>query len=161
MRKRRGRDSPRPGRAPGEKAGKAKRITRILKRSTTLSIFDELRLWWYGYCPKHLCEKVMTEPSVGRLCPECELERMRARQDAIARIAAKGGKCGVCGGDHKDYMVHGAALPTRELPDCATLKSREADGADEGDTRGEESLEDHNIQGLGAYRDVFDADGEQ
>ena len=25
----------------------------------------------------------------------------------------------------------------------------------------EESLEDHNIQGLGAYRDVFDADGEQ
>jgi hypothetical protein len=25
----------------------------------------------------------------------------------------------------------------------------------------EESLEDHNIQGLGAYRDVFDAGGEQ
>jgi hypothetical protein len=23
------------------------------------------------------------------------------------------------------------------------------------------SMEDHNIQGLGAYRDVFDADGEQ
>ena len=78
-----------------------------------LSIFDKLRLWWHGYCPKHLCEKVMTEPSVGRLCPECELEHMRARQDAIARIAAKSGKCGVCGGDHKDYMVHGATLPPR------------------------------------------------
>ena len=35
------------------------------------------------------------------------------------------------------------------------------DGADEGDTRDEESLEDHNIQGLGAFRDVFDAGGEQ
>ena len=34
-------------------------------------------------------------------------------------------------------------------------------GADEGDTRDEESLEDHNIQGLGAFRDVFDAGGEQ
>ena len=37
----------------------------------------------------------------------------------------------------------------------------EADARDEGDTRDEESLEDHNIQGLGADRDVFDADGEQ
>jgi hypothetical protein len=37
----------------------------------------------------------------------------------------------------------------------------EADARDEGDTREEESLEDHNIQGLGAYRDVFDAGGEQ
>ena len=37
----------------------------------------------------------------------------------------------------------------------------DADARDEGDTRDEESLEDHNIQGLGAYRDVFDADGEQ
>jgi hypothetical protein len=37
----------------------------------------------------------------------------------------------------------------------------EADARDDGDTRDEESLEDHNIQGLGAYRDVFDADGEQ
>jgi hypothetical protein len=35
------------------------------------------------------------------------------------------------------------------------------DGREPGDTRDEESLEDHNIQGLGAYRDVFDADGEQ
>jgi hypothetical protein len=37
----------------------------------------------------------------------------------------------------------------------------DADARDEGDTRDENSLEDHNIQGLGAYRDVFDADGEQ
>lgn len=49
----------------------------------------------------------------------CEL--LAPEQDAIARIAAKSGKCGVCGGDHKDYMVHGAALPTRKLPDCATF----------------------------------------
>jgi len=88
-----------------------------------LSIFDKLRLWWHGYCPKHLCAKVMTEPTVGRLCPECELELMRARQDAIARIAAKSGKCGVCGGDHKDYMVHGAALPTRKLPEQEAIAS--------------------------------------
>ena len=32
---------------------------------------------------------------------------------------------------------------------------------DAGDTRDEESLEDHQIQGLGAFRDVFDAGGEQ
>jgi hypothetical protein len=37
----------------------------------------------------------------------------------------------------------------------------DADARDEGDTRDENSLEDHNIQRLGAYRDVFDADGEQ
>jgi hypothetical protein len=37
----------------------------------------------------------------------------------------------------------------------------DADARDEGDTRDENSLEDHNIQGIGAYRDVFDADGEQ
>ena len=125
----------------------------------------------------------MTEPSVGRLCPECELEHMRARQDAIARIAAKSGKCGVCGGDHKDYMVHGAALPTRKIPDsvdelirhdesrtdeklrqviaAADAEADRDDGREPDDTRDEESLEDHNIQGLGAYRDVFDAGGEQ
>jgi hypothetical protein len=108
---------------------------------------------------------------------------MRARQDAIARIAAKSGKCGVCGGDHKDYMVHGAALPTRKIPDsvdelirhdesrtdeklrqviaAADAEADRDDGREPGDSRDEESLEDHNIQGLGAYRDVFDAGGEQ
>ena len=35
------------------------------------------------------------------------------------------------------------------------------DGREPGDSRDEESLEDHNIQGLGAFRDVFDAGGEQ
>jgi len=114
-----------------------------------------------------------------------EFDRLdkKARQDAIARIAAKSGKCGACGGDHKDYMVHGATLPTHKLPDVVselirldesrtdeklrqTIAAADAeadrdDGREPGDTRDEESLEDHNIQGLGAYRDVFDAGGEQ
>ena len=83
----------------------------------------------------------------------------------------------------KDYMVHGATLPTRKLSDvvdelihhdesrtdeklrqmiaAADAEADGDDGREPGDTRDEESLEDHNIQGLGAYRDVFDADGEQ
>jgi hypothetical protein len=92
-------------------------------------------------------------------------------------------------------MVHGAALPTRKLPEqeaiasesywqamvdelirhdesrideklrqliaAADAEADRNDGREPGDTRDEESLEDHNIQGLGAFRDVFDADGEQ
>ena len=46
------------------------------------------------------------------------LERMLAWQHAIARISGKDEKCGVCGGDHKDYMVHGATLPTRKLSEA-------------------------------------------
>jgi hypothetical protein len=106
------------------------------------------------------------------------LERMLARQHA-----GKDEKCGVCGGDHKDYMVHGATLPTRKLSDAvdelirhdesrtdeklrqmiaaADAEADRDDGREPGDTRDEESLEDHQIQGLGAFRDVFDADGEQ
>jgi hypothetical protein len=92
-------------------------------------------------------------------------------------------------------MVHGAALPTRKLPEqeaiasesywqamvdelirhdesrideklrqliaAADAEADRNDGREPGDTRDEESLEDHNIQGLGAFRDVFDAGGEQ
>ena len=111
------------------------------------------------------------------------LARMLARQHAIARISGKDEKCGVCGGDHKDYMVHGATLPTRKLSEAvdelirhdesrtdeklrqmiatADAEADRNDGREPGDTRDEESLEDHQIQGLGSYRDVFDADGEQ
>ena len=49
----------------------------------------------------------------------------------------------------------------RQLIAAADAEADRNDGREPGDTRDEESLEDHNIQGLGAYRDVFDADGEQ
>ena len=48
-----------------------------------------------------------------------------------------------------------------KLRQAIAAADADADARDEGDTRDEESLEDHNIQGLGAFRDVFDADGEQ
>jgi hypothetical protein len=44
---------------------------------------------------------------------------------------------------------------------AADAEADRDDGREPGDTRDEESLEDHNIQGLGAFRDVFDAGGEQ
>ena len=49
----------------------------------------------------------------------------------------------------------------RQMIATADAEADRDDGRESGDTRDEESLEDHNIQGLGAYRDVFDADGEQ
>lgn len=49
----------------------------------------------------------------------------------------------------------------RQMIAAADAEADGDDGREPGDTRDEESLEDHNIQGLGAYRDVFDADGEQ
>jgi hypothetical protein len=49
----------------------------------------------------------------------------------------------------------------RQMIAEADAEADRNDGREPGDTRGEESLEDHNIQGLGAYRDVFDAGGEQ
>ena len=49
----------------------------------------------------------------------------------------------------------------RQLIAAADAEADRNDGREPGDTRDEESLEDHNIQGLGAYRDVFDAGGEQ
>ena len=49
----------------------------------------------------------------------------------------------------------------RQLIAATDVEADRNDGREPGDTRDEESLEDHNIQGLGAYRDVFDADGEQ
>lgn len=50
----------------------------------------------------------------------------------------------------------------RQMIAAADAEADGNDGREPGDTRDEESLEDHNIQGLGAYRDVFDAgDGNQ
>jgi len=49
----------------------------------------------------------------------------------------------------------------RQMIATADAEADRDDGREPGDTRDEESLEDHNIQGLGAYRDVFDAGGEQ
>ena len=50
---------------------------------------------------------------------------------------------------------------TEGLAIIEEMEAHGDDGREPGDTRDEESLEDHNIQGLGAYRDVFDAGGEQ
>jgi hypothetical protein len=49
----------------------------------------------------------------------------------------------------------------RQMIAEADAEADRNDGREPGDTRDEESLEDHNIQGLGAFRDVFDAGGEQ
>jgi hypothetical protein len=49
----------------------------------------------------------------------------------------------------------------RQMIAAADAEADGDDGREPGDTRDEESLEDHQIQGLGAFRDVFDADGEQ
>jgi hypothetical protein len=51
--------------------------------------------------------------------------------------------------------------PQCPQPVATVAEADRNDGREPGDTRDEESLEDHNIQGLGAYRDVFDAGGEQ
>ena len=63
----------------------------------------------------------------------------------------------------KTYILHPLRVAMQFTGDevMYAAADAEADARDEGDTRGEESLEDHNIQGLGAFRDVFDADGEQ
>ena len=63
-----------------------------------------------------------------------------------------------------ELMRHDESRTDEKLRQLIAATDAEADrndGREPGDTRDEESLEDHNIQGLGAYRDVFDADGEQ
>ena len=63
-----------------------------------------------------------------------------------------------------ELIRHDESRTDEKLRQMIAAADSEADGNDgrePGDTRDEESLEDHNIQGLGAYRDVFDAGGEQ
>jgi hypothetical protein len=49
----------------------------------------------------------------------------------------------------------------RQMIAATDAEADRDDGREPGDTRDEESLEDHQIQGLGAFRDVFDAGSEQ
>ena len=95
------------------------------------------------------------EPS--ELCARCwvhaDFARLRMRE-IIEEI-----------GD-KPYPEDGETIPHPPLNVFDALfaggtNDAAADEADAGDTRDEESLEDHQIQGLGAFRDVFDAGGEQ
>ena len=84
------------------------------------------------------------------------------------------GQCGACHNTRRvmlsqqhEYSLHIRPVPNAACPQCiadklvAEAEADRNDGREPGDTRDEESLEDHNIQGLGAYRDVFDAGGEQ
>ncbi len=61
----------------------------------------------------------------------------------------------------QDGLTIEQAVDRVQMIAAADSEADRDDGREPGDTRDEESLEDHNIQGLGAYRDVFDAGGEQ
>ena len=65
------------------------------------------------------------------------------------------------GRHHQELIRLDESRTDEKLLQAIAAADADADARDEGDTRDEESLEDHNIQGLGAFRDVFDADGEQ
>jgi len=62
---------------------------------------------------------------------------------------------------HQELIRLDESRTDEKLLQAIAAADSDADARDEGDTRDEESLEDHNIQGLGAFRDVFDAGGEQ
>ena len=96
------------------------------------------------------------EPSPGRHspwkrdCPECIADKLISE----GNIPGVDDSC-------VELIRHDESRTDEKLLQAIAAADAEADARDEGDTRDEESLEDHNIQGLGAYRDVFDADGEQ
>ena len=96
------------------------------------------------------------EPSPGRHspwkrdCPECIADKLISE----GNIPGVDDSC-------VELIRHDESRTDEKLLQAIAAAEAEADARDEGDTRDEESLEDHNIQGLGAYRDVFDADGEQ
>jgi hypothetical protein len=145
---------------------------------------------WNRDCPQCVADKLISQgnvPGVEDSCVEepeqltgkplppiaiTMLERMLARQNAIAIISGKDEKCEVCGGDHKDYMVHGATLPTRKLSNAVDELIRHDESrtdekllqaiaaADAEADRLEGRTPKHGLN-LGAYRNVFDADGEQ
>ena len=70
-------------------------------------------------------------------------------------------RCVCCGAAYSDEEADHIADKLISEGNVPGAEADRNDGREPGDTRDEESLEDHNIQGLGAFRDVFDADGEQ
>jgi hypothetical protein len=98
---------------------------------------------WHRDCPQCVADKLISEGNVPGVEDSCV-------EDTRSSLG--------------ELILHDESRTDEKLRLMIAEAEAEADrndGREPGDTRDEESLEDHNIQGLGAYRDVFDAGGEQ
>jgi hypothetical protein len=130
---------------------------------------------WNRDCPQCIADKLISEgnvPGVEDSCVE-EPDQLTGKplpaivETMLARMSPVQLECRRFDGlaSAVDELIrHDESRTDEKLRQMIAATDAEADrndGREPGDTRDEESLEDHNIQGLGAYRDVFDADGEQ